>query len=177
MTPPDRNDPARLPRYVSLVPSLTETLFALGVGAQVVGATKFCVHPREGADHLVRVGGTKDPRVDRIVSLRPTCVFVNEEENRREDVEALREAGVHVHVTFPRRVADVAPMIEEVAGVVGRREKGSELARELEQASADLDRLRRRSSGVGAPDRVAPRFLVLVWRNPWIAAGSDTFLS
>lgn len=163
------------PRYVSLVPSLTETLFALGVGPQVVGATKFCVHPREGADHLVRVGGTKDPRVDRIVSLRPTHVFVNQEENRREDVEALRAAGVPVHVSFPRRVVDVAPMLEEVAGVVDRVARGKKLAKDLEQAIA----------AAGPPPAAspasatlrAPRFLVLVWRKPWIGASSDTFLS
>ncbi|MEC7231836.1 MAG: helical backbone metal receptor, partial [Planctomycetota bacterium] len=88
-------------RYVSLVPSLTETLFELGVGEAVVGATKFCVHPRPAVDAVPRVGGTKDPRVDRILALSPTLVLVNQEENRLEDVERLRAAGLEVHVTFP----------------------------------------------------------------------------
>ena len=157
------------PRWVSLVPSLTETLFALGVGDQVVGATKFCVHPKEGMEHVQRVGGTKDPKIDAIVRLRPRLVFANQEENRREDVERLRAAGLEVHLSFPRAVADVAPMILDLAQVVGRREEGGRLAERLGEVVSKVSRAR-----AGGPP---VRFLVLIWRDPWMAATSDTFLS
>ena len=93
-----------------------------------MGATKFCVHPRPAVDEVPRVGGTKDPRIDRILALSPTLVLVNQEENRLEDVERLRAAGVAVHVTFPRRVADVPPMTGEIVGRPGR------VARDVEAA-------------------------------------------
>ncbi|MEE2940589.1 MAG: helical backbone metal receptor [Planctomycetota bacterium] len=156
-------------RYVSLVPSLTETLFELGVGEAVVGATKFCVHPRPAVDAVPRVGGTKDPRVDRILALSPTLVLVNQEENRLEDVERLRAAGLEVHVTFPRRVADVPPMLRDLGELVGRPERGEELAADVEAAIEEV-----RGAALG---RAPVPFAVLVWRKPWLAAGPGTFLS
>ena len=156
-------------RYVSLVPSLTETLFELGVGESVVGATKFCVHPRPAVDDVPRVGGTKDPRIDRILALAPTLVLVNQEENRLEDVERLRAAGLAVHVTFPRRVADVPPMLRELGELVERPARGEELAMEVEAAIEEV-----RIAALGRPP--VP-FAVLIWREPWLAAGPGTFLS
>ncbi|HEX6630930.1 MAG TPA: helical backbone metal receptor, partial [Gemmatimonadaceae bacterium] len=82
-------------RIVSLCPSLTELVFDLGRGADLVGRTKFCVHPAESVTRVESVGGTKNPKVARIVELRPDVVLLNAEENRREDAEALRAAGVH----------------------------------------------------------------------------------
>lgn len=156
-------------RYVSLVPSLTETLFELGVGESVVGATKFCVHPRPAVDDVQRVGGTKDPRIDRILAVAPTLVLVNQEENRLEDVERLRAAGLAVHVTFPRRVADVPPMLRELGELVERPARGEELAREVEAAIEEVR--------IAALERPPVPFAVLIWREPWLAAGPGTFLS
>ncbi len=147
---------------------MTETLFEIGAGASVVGATKFCVEPRS-MPGVVRVGGTKDPSVERILALEPTLVFANREENRLEDVLALEAAGVKVHTSMPRRAAEVPALIRDVGSAVAC-EPGAEVAaagveRALEEA---------RASARG----VAPwRFAVLVWRRPWIAASADTFLS
>lgn len=156
-------------RYVSLVPSLTETLFELGVGESVVGATKFCVHPRPEVERVARVGGTKDPRIDQVLGLSPTLVLVNQEENRLEDVERLRAEGIAVHVTFPRRVQDVPPMLRELGELVGRPERGEELALDVEAAAAEARAV--------AEGRAPVPFAVLVWREPWITAGPGTFLS
>ncbi|MEM6569896.1 MAG: helical backbone metal receptor [Planctomycetota bacterium] len=156
-------------RLVSLCPSLTETLFDLGAGPEVVGATKFCVHPVAGVEHVVRVGGTKDPRLDRILDLRPTLVLANEEENRLEDVEALREAGVAVHTSLPRRVADVPPLIRELGGVVGHADRAEDLALGVEEAATRAQE----AAAMRSPRRV----LVLIWRRPWMSANGDTFLS
>ncbi len=155
-------------RLVSLVPSLTETLFELGAGADVVGATKFCVHPREGMEHVTRIGGTKDPKIERILALKPTLVFANEEENRLEDVERLRAAGVPVHVTFPRTVAQVGPMILGLGSALGCPREAQVLADRVVAAQGQ--------AAAAAPSR-GSRFLVLVWRGPWMAASADTFLS
>src|SRR5215468_7578843 len=98
--PVELNGPAR--RVVSLVPSLTEAVAVTAPGL-LVGATDWCTHP-EGLD-VPRIGGTKNPRVDDVVALRPDLVLANEEENRAPDIAALRAAGLAVWVTAPRTLA------------------------------------------------------------------------
>jgi ABC-type Fe3+-hydroxamate transport system substrate-binding protein len=89
---------------VSLVPSLTETFFALGLAHEIVGVTDFCVHPAEDVAAKPKLGGTKNPDVRAILALRPDLVVANKEENRRRDVEALAAAGAPVFVTYARGV-------------------------------------------------------------------------
>lgn len=91
-------------RVVSLVPSLTESLFDLGFGDSVVGITDYCVHPSEQIGDLPRIGGPKNPKVEDILKLKPDLVLANWEENTRQTVEALEQAGVPVWVTFPKTV-------------------------------------------------------------------------
>jgi len=155
-------------RLVSLCPSMTETLFDIGAGPQVVGATRFCVRP-ERMEGVTRVGGTKDPRIQRILELEPTLVFANREENRLEDVEALRSAGVEVHDSMPRRVEEVPALIRDVGERVGRAREAGVVADRLDEGIREVRACRR------AMDPVP--FLVLVWRRPWMAAAADTFLS
>ena len=155
-------------RLVSLCPSLTETLFDIGAGAAVVGATKFCVAPAS-MPGVSRVGGTKDPCVDRILALEPTLVFANREENRREDVEALTAAGVEVHSSMPRRADEVPALIRDVGEQTGCEVGAEAVAVDVEHALAEA-----RAAALGVEPR---RFAVLVWRRPWIAATADTFLS
>ncbi|MEW6718004.1 MAG: helical backbone metal receptor [Chloroflexota bacterium] len=106
---PDISTPPN--RVVSLVPSLTESLFDLGLGKVLVGITDYCVYPQEGVKGLPRVGGTKDPRVDDILALRPELVLANREENTRLTVEALQAAGVRVWVTHPRTVREALEVL------------------------------------------------------------------
>lgn len=101
-------------RIVSLVPSMTETLFDLNLGNRLVGVTDYCVHPADKVASLPRVGGTKNPDVDYILSLQPDLVFANEEENREADVKALDDAGISVWVSTPRTVQDVFNQIWDV---------------------------------------------------------------
>ncbi|MFW5748964.1 MAG: helical backbone metal receptor [Chloroflexota bacterium] len=105
-------EPAR--RVVSLVPSLTETLFDLNLGDRVVGITDYCIHPEDQVEGLPRVGGTKNPDVDQVLALQPDLIFVNPEENRQEDVAAFRAAGIPVWVTFPRTVQDVFNLLWDI---------------------------------------------------------------
>src|SRR3954471_23264780 len=99
------------PRVVSMVPSLTETLLAWDVVP--VACTRFCERPE-----LPHVGGTKDPDIAAIVALQPDLVVVDKEENRREDAAALAAAGIRVHVTAVRSVADVAPALAALTAAV-----------------------------------------------------------
>ena len=106
-------------RIVCLVPSITETLFAFGLGDFVVGVTDFCTHPPDGIAQVAKVGGTKNPHIERIVQLAPDLVIVNDEENRQEDFAALTARGLSVYVTAPRTVADGITMIERLGSVLG----------------------------------------------------------
>ena len=94
-------------RVVSLVPSVTESLYDLNLGHTLVGITDYCIFPKGQVDHITRIGGTKNPDVQHIIALQPELVIANQEENRREDVEALQAAGLAVWVTFPKSVSDV----------------------------------------------------------------------
>ena len=97
-------------RVVSLVPSMTESLMDLGLRQALVGTTDYCPLPSDD-ESVVRVGGTKSPRVDEIVGLRPDLVLANQEENSRAAVEALEAQGVKVWVTFPRRIPDAIQIL------------------------------------------------------------------
>ena len=114
-------------RIVSLVPSLTEALFALGLGARVVGVTEWCVHPRAEVARLPKVGGTKTPDLAAIRALAPDLVIANREENRRRDVERLEAAGIPVWVTYPRTVREGAELLRR-AGRARRRARSERRA-------------------------------------------------
>jgi ABC-type Fe3+-hydroxamate transport system substrate-binding protein len=152
-------------RLVSLCPSITETLVALGAGGDLVGVTRYCVRPREALSGIPKVGGTKTPDIERILALRPDRVFLNEEENRREDAEALA-AHVEVDVTFPRAVGDVPELIRHLGRGCGRPDDGVALARRVEEALGDHE-----------PPARAFRFAYLIWKGPWMLAGAGTYIS
>ncbi len=152
-------------RIVSLVPSTTETLFALGAGDRVVGVTRFCVHPDEARERVRVVGGTKNPRIETILSLSPDLVLANQEENRREDVERLRER-VPVHLFFPKDVAQAVGDIRSLGALLGEPGNADVLARQIERELAALRTLERRPL----------RYLYFIWRRPYMVAGPSTFI-
>jgi iron complex transport system substrate-binding protein len=156
-------------RLVSLCPSLTELVFDLGRGDDLLGRTKFCVHPAGRVERVESVGGTKNPKVARIVELAPDLVLLNEEENRREDAEALAAAGVRCHVSFPRGVEDSARMVRDIGAALDRRAEAERIASDIEHRAA---RVRE-----GARHAPAVRYAYLIWRNPWMVAGGDTFVT
>ncbi|MFC9130036.1 helical backbone metal receptor [Streptomyces sp. NPDC057099] len=147
-------------RVVSLVPSLTEAVARSAPGA-LVGATDWCTHP-PGLD-VVRVGGTKNPEPDRIVSLAPDLVIANEEENREPDLAALRAAGVEVLVTEIRDVPGAFRELARVLDACGVTARPRWLD-EAEEAWSSLPRPVTRLTAV-----------VPIWRRPWMVLGRDTF--
>ncbi len=96
---------------VSLVPSVTESLFDLNIGSRLIAVTDYCVRPAEKTARLPKICGTKNPVVPRIITMHPELVIANQEENRKEDVEALQEAGIPVWVTFPKTVRDAMNLL------------------------------------------------------------------
>lgn len=151
-------------RIVSLVPSLTETLFALGAGARVVGVTDYCIHPAKGVATKTRVGGTKNPRVEQILALAPDLVLANMEENRKPDIELLEARGVPVYVTFPRSVRMALDELRDLANVVG-----------APNASQIIDPIKISLSRLQPPQR-RPRVFIAIWRDPWMTANGDTYV-
>jgi ABC-type Fe3+-hydroxamate transport system substrate-binding protein len=145
-------------RVVSLVPSLTEAVAGTGT---LVGATDWCAHPADL--DVPRVGGTKNPQLDRIVSLAPDLVIANEEENRVPDLAALREAGVEVLVTEVRDVPEAFRELERVLQACGAGTRPRWLD-EAEEAWSALRPPERRTTAV-----------VPIWRRPWMVLGRDTF--
>jgi ABC-type Fe3+-hydroxamate transport system substrate-binding protein len=137
---------------VSLVPSVTETLAAWGLDP--VACTRFCERP-----DLATVGGTKNPDIAAIVGLAPDLVVVNDEENRREDAEALTAAGLAVHVCSPRSAPEVAPALAALADAVGLAERAGDADH---SAAAPL-----------AP--LGVRAFVPIWRRPWMTLAADTY--
>lgn len=154
-------------RIVSLCPSLTELVFDLGLGEELVGITRYCVHPAAALARVETVGGTKDPDVARIVALAPDVVLMNAEENRREDHEALLEAGVHVQTSLPKDVADTARMVRDIGAELERVEQAERIALDIERRAA---RVR-----VAAQGRRPISFAYLIWRKPWMSVNRDTF--
>lgn len=147
-------------RIVSLVPSLTEAV-ARSVPGALVGATDWCTHPADL--DVTRIGGTKNPRVDRIVALAPDLVIANEEENREPDLAALRAAGLDVLVTEVRDVPQAFRELARVLRACGAPARPGWLD-EAEEAWAAPPPLARRRTAV-----------VPIWRRPWMVLGRDTF--
>ncbi len=154
-------------RIVSLVPSLTETLFALGAGEALAGVTEFCVHPAQGVARLPRVGGTKNPKLEAILGLAPDLVLANKEENRRRDVERLEAAGVRVFVTYARGVREAVDEIRVLGRICAHEAPAEKIGAEVEE---ELAAVTARRAGAAPTATVA-----LIWRDPFMAVGADTF--
>ena len=153
-------------RIVSLVPSQTELLYDLGLRNEVVGITKFCIHPDEWFRSKKRIGGTKTVHTDQVAALQPDLILANKEENTREQVEELA-AQFPVWISDIKTVNEGLQMIREVGLITGHEEWGLAIANEI---SKGFEVLARQST---AQKRVA----YFIWRKPWMCAGGDTFIS
>ncbi|MBE3602201.1 ABC transporter substrate-binding protein [bacterium] len=156
-------------RIVSLVPSWTETLFAFGAGNEIVGLTRFCVEPADRVADVPKVGGTKNPDIKAIVDLKPEIVIANAEENRREDIEKLRAAGIPVFTTYSRTVAAAVEAILKLGQVVGRPAEADAIAREVVREVSVIE------TGLGVWNRLRFRVFCPIWKNPWMAFNADTY--
>ena len=174
MTPADACGTSHAPaassaRIVCLVPSITELLFDLGLGEQVVGRTSFCIHPPSSVARVPRVGGTKTVRLDRIASLNASHAIVNIDENRREDAEALRQMGVQVIATHPCEPRDNLTLYRLIGALFDREHEADALC---ERFSLAFNTLLGR-----ARQYPRQRVLYLIWRKPWMSVSSSTYIA
>lgn len=156
-------------RIVSLVPSLTEYLFAIGVGARLVGVTDFCIEPAAQVAHLPKLCGPKNPDRDAIRALQPDIVLASKEENRQRDVEALEAAGIPVYVTDVCSVADALAQLGAVARLLEMEHAATPLLTELETTLHTLPVQQ------PAEQQQPRRVLAFIWRDPWMAIGTRTY--
>lgn len=155
-------------RIISLVPSQTELLVDLGLRTNIVGVTKFCVHPKELRKEVAIVGGTKMVDFDKIRSLRPDIIICNKEENTKEIVEQCTEIAP-VWVSDIYTVEDSMEMISNLGEIFSVKEMASEISKkidfEMKQFSNWLE------------NRSVRNVAYLIWKKPYMAAGSNTFIN
>ncbi|HUF91869.1 MAG TPA: cobalamin-binding protein [Candidatus Limnocylindria bacterium] len=156
-------------RIVSLVPSTTELLCALGLADALVGVTVYCAEPADVVRDKPRVGGEKDPDLAAIRALAPDLVIANIEENVREHVDTLRAWGIPVWVTFPRTVAEGLAMIRDLGEVTGTAARAAAMLAELQPL---YERVRAESAS-----RPPVNVFYAIWRNPYMTVNRDTYIS
>lgn len=150
-------------RIISLVPSLTELLIDLGLADQLAGRTRFCVHPEQQVKVIPVMGGTKNPRLDKIRDARPDLIIANKEENRLQDVQKLME-DFEVEITDISTIEDALITIHQLGQKLGVANESRSLIQDIQ------DRLEER------PDEPELRTAYLIWKDPWMTVGRDTYI-
>ncbi|MGA7617648.1 MAG: helical backbone metal receptor [Thermoanaerobaculia bacterium] len=158
---PDEPPPRRV---VSLVPSVTESLFDIGAGGSVAGVTRFCIFPAERVEALPKVGGTKNPDIEAIRALEPDLVYMNLEENLRRDAEAIG-AFTKLFVTEPKSIGDVVSLIGSLGAIHHVPDRAARWCYAIRE---EIERTESRESFT---------FACAIWKRPWMWCGGDTYVS
>lgn len=156
-------------RIVSLVPSVTELLFSLGLGGNVVGRTAFCIHPKPAVRKVKSLGGTKRIDFKKLKAAKPTHVVVNVDENPKGMVEQIAATGAEIVVTHPIEVEDNVPLYRMLGAIFGRAAEAEALVAQFEGALADVER-----RAATLPNR---NVLYLIWKDPWMTVSADTYIA
>lgn len=154
-------------RVVSLVPSVTESLFDLNLGSRLIAVTTFCERPAEGVAQLPKVGGTKNPNVEQIIALQPDLIIMNDEENRRKDADALQDAGLRIWATGPRTVAEAINLLWEIMDVFDE----AAMVPRVRNIERVLDYV-----SLAARAQTPLRTFVPIWHDPWMSFNTDTYM-
>ena len=152
-------------RIISLVPSQTELLFDLGLDEEVIGITKFCVHPEHWFKTKTKIGGTKQLHLDKIKELQPDLIIANKEENAREQIEELAKE-FPVWISDVEDLDDALAMVINVSEVVGRKDGGINLATSIVKSFMHLNKREHQNF----------QTLYLIWKDPYMTVGADTFI-
>lgn len=150
-------------RIISTVPSQTELLADLGLDDEVIGITKFCVHPTRWFQSKTRIGGTKTLNLDKIKSLKPDLIIANKEENIKEQIEDLNNIS-EVFVSDIKSHSDNLDLIKALGELTGRRMTALRLAQELDEVIQSIKQLEQQSAAY------------LIWQDPYMTAGGDTYI-
>ncbi|MDQ3395489.1 MAG: helical backbone metal receptor [Bacteroidota bacterium] len=151
-------------RIISLVPSQTELLFDLGLNEEIVGITKFCIHPPSKVKKIAKIGGTKNFNFEKINSLHPDLIIANKEENYKEGVLQLSQS-------FPVWVSDIKDLDEAytmIEGIGSITDKSSAASEIIGRIKKDLEAIKINKK---------KKALYLIWKNPYMSIGGDTFIN
>ncbi len=151
-------------RIISLVPSQTELLHDLGLNDEVIGITKFCVHPKIWFNNKERIGGTKNVNIEKIRVLQPDIIIANKEENVKEQIEQLEKIAP-VWISDVSNYEDAFEMIEQVGALVNKAQRAKKIVPQIEMSFSKLP-----TSNIEHPTAY------LIWRNPYMSVGGDTFI-
>jgi ABC-type Fe3+-hydroxamate transport system substrate-binding protein len=155
----------RLPeRIISLVPSQTELLADLHLEKEVIGITKFCIHPDPWYRSKSRIGGTKNVDLEKVRSLKPDLIIANKEENERSQIEELA-SEFPVWTSSVTTIPEALQMIQCISEITGRAQEGQEILKKIEISFKEFH-----------PEPFNADCLYLIWNNPYMAAGNDTFI-
>jgi ABC-type Fe3+-hydroxamate transport system substrate-binding protein len=150
-------------RIISLVPSLTELIIDLGLKDKLIGRTRFCVHPKEAVENIPIIGGTKNPRIDKIMELNPDLIIANKEENRQQDIQMLREE-CPVEVTDIPTIKDALLAIHRLGKMLGVQKAAEILMDQIDNRLAER------------PKEKPIRTAYFIWKDPWMSIGGDTYI-
>ena len=154
-------------RIVSLVPSQTEFLASLGLEEEMVGITKFCIHPEQWFRSKTRVGGTKNVNLDKVKSLQPDLIVANKEENTQKDIEALMEIAP-VWISDIYTLDDAFEMMLSLGEIFGKSALASEIVEKIRMQFEKFE--------AHLPAKIEGTVVYLIWKNPYMAVGSSTFI-
>lgn len=153
-------------KIISLVPSLTELLFELGLGSEIVGITKFCIHPSSKPPHVTKVGGTKTLKIEKIKSLHPDLIIANKEENTKEQIQQLINLGYQILLTDINTLKEALDAIWEIAKKTNSTSRGAQLILEITTAFQSLNTDLFKNKSV----------LYFIWQKPYMIASNQTFI-
>ncbi|MCY7409412.1 MAG: helical backbone metal receptor [Chitinophagales bacterium] len=168
-------------KIISIVPSQTELLFDLGLESEIIGITKFCIHPKEKVKGKIKVGGTKNLNIEKIKSLNPDLIIANKEENEEQQIKELMKF-FPVYISDIKTLNDAYEMIQQVGEVVDRKSEAEIIIEEIKSSFSNpklnnchpehFDKLSASIIEGGNPKSSA----YLIWNNPMMTIGSDTFI-
>ncbi|MEO5572829.1 MAG: helical backbone metal receptor [Bacteroidia bacterium] len=161
-------------RIISTVPSQTELLFDLGLREEVIGITKFCVHPNEWFRTKTRIGGTKNLNIKKIIALQPDLIIANKEENVKEQISALQKQ-FKVYVSDVKNLADALKMISETGELVNKKKEAKKIISGIKKQFKKPSNPQRGNMKTKVPFGDSGT-VYLIWRNPYMTIGNDTFI-
>ncbi len=152
-------------RIVSLVPSLSELIIDLGLEKELVGRTKFCIHPADKIKSIPKIGGTKEVNISKVAGLKPDLIIANKEENTQKDVEALQDIA-------PVFVSEISNFTEAIRSI----EQIGQLTNRVEAARTISNRIISEYSKLSDLSKDRRSVCYLIWKNPFMTIGKDTFI-
>ena len=157
-------------RIVSLAPSMTEILFALGLGDSIVGVTSYCDYPEE-AKKKPKIGGMSNPSLETIITMKPDIVVMTTDGNPREVEERLRSMKIRTYVFTARRLAEFPQAVQELGAALGAAEHAKKLAKEIQDGIKSFTR-----NNTGHPSTAHKKALFIIWPEPLLVAGPGTVI-